>query len=216
MAPTDELVPVRIGRDRMAEAMVLSGQSNWNQCEDDWAVFIGQGTTFGLTADNRLIASAAILPFGPAFGWISMVLVMLDWRRRGIATRLMNKCIEALRDAGRAALLDATPQGAMVYRALGFKTLCRMQRWAGAMPAATVPPSNATLDTLAACDRAAFGGDRRFLLDNFAARPASRIYASGNGAVIARTGRDAWQIGPLIADSAALCAHSARQRLGGL
>jgi hypothetical protein len=169
-----------------------------------------QGMTFGLAADNRLVASAAILPFGPDFGWISMVLVALDWRRRGLATRLMNDCIAGLRNAGRAALLDATPQGAMVYRTLGFRTLGTLRRWSGTMPAALAQPSNAGLDTLAARDLAAFGGERRFLLANFAARPTSRIYASGNAAVIVRSGREAQQIGPLIADSPA----SARTVLG--
>jgi hypothetical protein len=50
-------------------------------------------------------------------------------------------------------------------------------------------------------DRLAFGGDRRFLLANFAARPTSRLYASGSAVVVVRAGREARQIGPLIADS---------------
>ncbi len=201
MALTDELIPVRVGRDRMAEAMVLSGQANWNQSEDDWAVFMEEGTTFGVTADNKLVGSAAILPFGPAFGWISMVLVTPEWRRRGIARKLMSQCIAALRDEGRAGLLDATPQGATVYRGLGFETLCRMNRWTGTMPAAAVPPSNATLDAVAARDLPVFGSDRRFLLANFASRPTARLYTAGDAVVVVRPGRKAQQIGPLIAGS---------------
>nr|WP_237684347.1 GNAT family N-acetyltransferase [Pseudaminobacter soli] len=86
------------------------------------------GECYGVRVEGRLVASAAILPFGGGFGWISMVLVTADWRRRGIASRLMGRCIEALRAKGAASLLDATPEGALVYSQLGFRSCCGMTR----------------------------------------------------------------------------------------
>ena len=129
MAPT-EAVAV-LGHADIADALLLSDEARWNQTAADWAVFINHGEVFGVRAGGRLVATAAILPYGGGFGWVSMVLVTADWRRRGLASRLMGRCIAALRTRGCAALLDATPEGALVYGQLGFRSQCGMARWRG-------------------------------------------------------------------------------------
>ena len=50
-----------------------------------------------------------------------MVLVAGDYRRRGLATRLMRRAMDDLAAAGLVPVLDATPDGRAVYRALGFQ-----------------------------------------------------------------------------------------------
>ena len=50
-----------------------------------------------------------------------MVLVAKDFRRRGLASRLMRRCIDELVAGGRVPVLDATPDGQQVYRALGLR-----------------------------------------------------------------------------------------------
>ena len=66
------------------------------------------------------------------------------------------------------------------------------------------PASLADLDALLAFDRAATGLDRRFLLAGFLSRPETRAWqaADGRGFVIARAGRRATQVGPLVASDA--------------
>ena len=44
---------------------------------------------------ERLVATAALLPYSAGNAWISMVLVTADWRRRGIATQLVDACLDA-------------------------------------------------------------------------------------------------------------------------
>ena len=63
------------------------------------------------------------------------------------------------------------------------------------------PAGLADLDALLALDRAATGLDRRFLLSGFLARPETQAWRTddGRGFVIARAGRRATQIGPLVA-----------------
>jgi len=69
------------------------------------------------------------------------------------------------------------------------------------------PAGLADLDALLALDRAATDLDRRFLLSSFLSRPETLAWrADGRGFVIARAGRRATQIGPLVAGDAAQAA----------
>lgn len=208
MADTESLERVTLGPADIAAALALSTAVGWNQTAEDWALFTARGTAFGLREpQGRLVASAAALPYGDDFGWISMVIVAPDWRRNGLARRLMGDCVALLRGAGRAALLDATPAGAEVYARLGFVELSGMERWegegGGARRAAGVerlPP--AEIDRLIAADRAAFGADRGFLLRDLLARPGAAALACDGAMLVLRRGERALQLGPLLADSA--------------
>ena len=135
-----------------------------------------------------------------------MVLVTAAQRRRGIASRLMNRSIEAMRARGAASMLDATPEGAMVYRSLGFRSLCGMARWRGvgrapcagpALEQARTYPSRAGVFVR---DRGAFGGDRGFLLADILDRPGTLLFGDEGSFVLCRRGRRAVQIGPLVAN----------------
>jgi GNAT superfamily N-acetyltransferase len=193
----------------IAAALALSSGVGWNQTAADWALFIAHGRVIGLwDRQRRLVATAATFPYDNGFGWISMVIVAPDWRRGGLARRLMTECIETLRRQGRAALLDATPAGAEVYARLGFVSLCGMERWQGeggaaAASAGVTPlPPNAT-EHLTAADGAAFGASRGFLLRDFLARDGTMALQSGEAMAVMRRGERATQVGPLIAPSSA-------------
>jgi len=154
-----------------------------------------------------LVATAAALPYDNGFGYISMVIVDPVWRRRGLARRLMGECIETLRGMGRAALLVATPAGALVYRGLGFVELATMERWEGEGVVAQAGSAADRLNPddlhkLIEADALAFGSERRFLLEDFLARPGTVGWTCGDGYLIMRKGHRACQIGPLIAGSA--------------
>ncbi|WP_442579402.1 GNAT family N-acetyltransferase [Mesorhizobium sp. ASY16-5R] len=215
MAPIEEAADALLGHADIADALLLSDEARWNQTAADWAVFVDHGEVFGVRAGGRLVATAAILPYG-GFGWVSMVLVTADWRRRGLASRLMNRCIAALRARGCAALLDATPEGALVYGQLGFRSQCGMARWRGmglggvsGQSVTKKAVSDGLREAIAATDRVdilardgqIFGGDRGFLLENFLGRPGTVAIGEGGSFVITRQGRRATQIGPLIAGS---------------
>ena len=62
--------------------------------------------------DQRLIATAALLPYTSGNAWIGMVLVTQNWRRRGLATKLLDACLDAAAKQELTAWLDATPAGA--------------------------------------------------------------------------------------------------------
>ncbi|GAC1549780.1 MAG: GNAT family N-acetyltransferase [Beijerinckiaceae bacterium] len=188
--------------------LALSDEAGWNQTIEDWSYFLEQGTVFGMRdTDGTVIATAALLP-SPPLTWISMVLVTQSQRRRGVANTLMKRCIAEAQKRGLEPWLDATPAGASVYKPMGFAEtgigLLRIRRTtevlSSAIPSRTSPES---IRRLLEADRRAMGFDRSKLLEHFAGRDGSIIYATGDALALVRTGRKARHIGPVYATSEA-------------
>jgi GNAT superfamily N-acetyltransferase len=143
-----------------------------------------------------------------------MVLVTAEWRRRGLATHLVAACASLLRDSGRAALLDAAPNATDIYAQLGFAPLCRMERWEG--HGGGVATVSEIVDLT--FDQAAFGADRKFLLDDFLARADSGVFGSPHGFALIRRGRVGSHLGPIVAEpqEASTLASAAIHAVSGL
>jgi GNAT superfamily N-acetyltransferase len=202
MDATDGLQVVHLSADDAAAGLLLSTEAHWNQTEDDWRIFLRDGVVFGIRDGRRLVATAALLPYSGTDAWISMVLVTASHRRRGLATRLVDACLETARKSGLTSWLDATPAGVAVYRPLGFTPTLQLRRLrlAKAVPGAAPPSVAATLDELCARDRRATGLDRTSLLTAFGRRPGSRIVSASVAIALVRNGRTARHIGPLFAN----------------
>jgi GNAT superfamily N-acetyltransferase len=205
--------------------LTLSDEAGWNQTIDDWRYFLEHGTVLGMRdGDGRVIATAALLPFPPVT-WISMVLVAARWRRRGLAARLMTRCIKTAQARKLEPWLDATPAGAAVYGPMGFAEtglgLTRLRRTSGASAAQPKEGASITsLQKLLDADRHAMGFDRSELIRQFADRANSLIYEVGSAVGLVRAGRKARQIGPLYADNeaaaVALLEHMVEDKSGSL
>ena len=208
----------------------LSEEIGWNQNRADWLYMLSNGFGYGGTdADGNLVGSAMALGYG-VFAWVCMVLVSPDWRRRGIATDLMNRVLADLERAGTVAGLDATPDGREVYKHLGFEDIYWIERyWATSVEpgdasraAADIAPADADgIAEIAACDSRAFGGGREALLASLMERQPERAFISRQGGsvagyVLARDGRQATQIGPLVADDPDTAIALAARALAGL
>jgi hypothetical protein len=169
---------------------------------------IGYGWGISL-ADDTLIATTLVLPYG-AFAWISMVLVHPAHRRQGHASRLLQRAIAELRAKGLASVLDATPAGRAVYRQEGFRDTWTFRRFhksgtdhVVAAQTRQVARSAGGVGTRSVADfdldREAFGADRSGLLRALQERLPRAAVAQPNGFVLGRDGREAQQIGPLVA-----------------
>ena len=222
------LAPLVVGD--AARGAALSAGIGWNQNRADWLYMLSNGFGCGRTDPNgKLVGSAMALGYG-VFAWVCMVLVSPDWRRRGIATDLMNRVLADLASAGTIAGLDATPDGREVYKHLGFEDIYRIERyWASAVApveaprtAADIAPADADgIAEIAACDSRAFGGGREALLASLMERQPERAFIarqgdSAVGYVLARDGRQATQIGPLVADDPDTAIALAARALAGL
>lgn len=217
-----------LGPADIAGAMRLSISAGWNQNESDWRTMLELGQGWGIRTRQVdgtpvLAASIVVLPYA-GFGWVSMVLVLPEHRGAGLAKRLLQQATAHLAQRGLTPILDATPAGHAVYLGQGFRDtwgFARYQRDAasdGPGDAAgdegpssprtrVVRPLNDDDDwpALASMDVLAFGASRLPLLRALARRlPAAAHVATDPGGrllgyVLARDGRQASQIGPLLA-----------------
>jgi GNAT superfamily N-acetyltransferase len=203
MVPTDNPQIIELDESHLNGALALSEEAHWNQIEADWRMMLTAGTGLGIEVDGRLVASALMLPYGVKFGWISMVLVAADWQKKGLATRLLNTCIEKLESMGLTPVLDATPAGENVYRPLGFRPHFGFQRWehesAEEIQVGSSAVESVTLEDVIRIDADVFGGARRPIIESLVER--SRTFScedkNYNGYLLGRDGRNASQIGPI-------------------
>ena len=213
-ASTEPLRQIDLAPVHAEAGFDLSALIGWNQTADDWRFVLARGDGVGLLDDDgALVATAMALPYG-RFAWICLVLVAPDWRRQGIATRLMAEVVQRQEAAGRVPGLDATPDGRKVYRRIGFRDQYRLGRYrAEAVSSPTAPESDrltvrrlaaADLEAVSRVDRRLFGGDRLELLHHLRRRQPEAAFAAFRdgrlaGYALARDGREAVHVGPLVA-----------------
>jgi GNAT superfamily N-acetyltransferase len=191
----------------LAGCLALSRAANWNQNEADWRLMLGFGHGWGVTLeDGTLAASTLVLPYGARFAWIAMVLVLPEHRRKGFATLLLKRALKENSKSGLASILDATPAGREVYRQEGFRDTWGFKRFSLSGPCSDISQEkgirkieNHDWPGILALDGKAFGANREAVLRNLAQRVPQAALISYSGFVLAREGREATQIGPLVA-----------------
>jgi ribosomal protein S18 acetylase RimI-like enzyme len=211
-AMQDELEIRLLTETHISVGLRLSKLAGWNQTESDWRRLLKHDPQGGFIAclNNHVVGTTTSTAYGTDLAWIGMVLVDPDFRRRGIATRLMQATLGRLRSRGEKTIkLDATPAGQPVYAALGFADETRIERWAGSgrpnRKADCKVWSRQVKPKVLALDRAAFGAERSTLLDSLIAEslvaPLTISAPDGElrGFALARPGTVACYVGPIVA-----------------
>ncbi len=191
-------------------AMELKALNNWNQLAADWERFLEWEPEGCFIAewDGRPIGTATTIRYEDKFGWVGMVTVHPDMRRKGIGRALTKACIGYLEDRGVAAVrLDATPMGKPLYDRLGFVEESQLERWQGVGEdygdAGVQAMTEESLEAVCQFDRPLFGADRsRVLSSLFWEEEVGKWVALEEGEVkgyvIIRPGTTAWYLGPLV------------------
>lgn len=193
----------------ISSAMELSVAANWNQTPEDWSRIM-QLAPEGcrcIEEDGKIVATATLLPFGTRLAWIGMVLTRPEYRRQGLAKRLLEDVIGIAERRGIQTLkLDATDEGRPLYENLGFVVEKTVERWgrdkgkllpAKATDDRGVAPSN----EIFSLDAEAFGASRKRLLEVLLGSGNSRVASTGY--IISRPGRTARYLGPCVTSSEA-------------
>ena len=200
-----DVTEVRLGTDHVADCVPLSAAAGWNQNAADWRLMLGLGEGWGLRLrDGTLAASTLVIPYG-GFAWVSMVLVLPGQRRKGYASRLLRTALAALARANLTPVLDATPAGREVYRQEGFRDSWGFKRYVLSTQVKTAANQVRLIHDrdwpwILELDLQAFGASREMLLRSLAQRlPEAALVVEGRGFILGREGREARQVGPLIA-----------------
>jgi GNAT superfamily N-acetyltransferase len=197
----------QLTEDRIADCVALSAEAGWNQTIEDWALFLRHGTVLGLLTAHGVTASGAVLPYPDDFAWISMVLVTASRRRERIGTSILEACCAEVGQRGLLSMLDATPAGERIYRPLGFEGIFNLSRWQGVTERRANSPigiramAAGDIPSVTVIDAAAFGSQRKFLIESLFHRLPQLAFVSQDNTsfVLARPGRMATQIGPIVA-----------------
>jgi GNAT superfamily N-acetyltransferase len=212
MASSDGLIRRPLALSDIDSGGALVAEAGWNQVAADWRLMLERGEGIAVASAERSVVATALTHRLGSIGWISMVLVRRSYRRRGIATDLIDRCVAMLRRRDIIPGLDATEAGRLVYEPLGFRPVYALARReahtlrAGGRPSNAVRPAlPADLPAIAAYDARTFGLDRAHILRDLHARAPDVAHvteADGivRGFVLGRDGRQATQIGPLMAD----------------
>lgn len=214
MAGTDLAVD-RLRDGDVDAALALSDRVGWDARRADWRrlVDLDPVDAFAGRVDGRLVATATLVRYGSRVGWIGMMIVRPDARRRGHGTRMLRACLDAAVAAGVDAVgLDANEHGRPLYDAHGFVEAAGVTRWRGSVAGGAGPDRVTAVDDpdpFAAFDRRAAGVDRRFLLSSLLAEDGATalLRRAPDGAVagyaLVRRRPPGVRIGPLVAERSA-------------
>ena len=147
----------------------LAGEVGWNQTLEDCRFLTdSEWCKMICVEENGRVIATAGAPVYNDVGFINMVIVHPDYRKRGIATAMIRHFLDTLKV--KTFRLHATPAGSFVYSKIGFVTTRTMSYFVTSAPrfgtadGKVVPASMADLDAMAALDLENCGMERKALL----------------------------------------------------
>ena len=200
----------RMTVDDLAAAHILSSEQKWPHRIEDWEMLFGLGFGYVVERDGAVVGTAMAWLYGDNAATLGMVIVSPSAQGMGLGRQLMEAVLTELGD--RTVLLNATDEGAPLYRKLGFEPVGPVFQHQGAafavpmaelIPEERVRPLGAKdMPTLHALARRATGMDRDALLDALVPGAQGVVLTRGNEpvgfALFRRFGRG-YVVGPTIA-----------------
>nr|WP_169713712.1 GNAT family N-acetyltransferase [Paludifilum halophilum] len=157
-----------------SDVVLLFDRLGWDYSEEEIDLILKSGSLFGhRNKKGKVISTAAIFPY-KTIASLGMVMVDPDYRRIGLATQLVKKCISKVSD--RSIMLVATEEGKPLYEKLGFQTVTTLHKFvakeyisgslSGTDSYTIRPILKQDIPEIIRLDQEAFGGDRSIFLEN--------------------------------------------------
>jgi len=212
----EEVTLRRLQPGDLADALKLTQAERWSHRLEDWQFHYRLGLGWAACdGGGKLLGTASWWPYGDAFATVGLVLVSQEQQGRGIGRKLLNAVMD---EAGSRTLqLIATKAGLTLYQRCGFRELDSVGQYQGTpakIPAAEVPPdtvlrpaAHADLAALSDLDAAAFGANRRKLIDAVLESGTGVLAVTGGqptGFALARQSGRGTVIGPVVAPDESL------------
>lgn len=202
----------RLAKMHIPGAMQLSTTERWNQSAADWQKLIEAFPDRCLVAlyQNTVVGTVTVTDYGGRVAWIGMMLVSREFRKMGIAKRLLQSILKKLTDVP-SIKLEATAAGLPIYKKLGFieeLTVNRMvtskiidHRIDTNRKGHAKQSTKNDIRRAFELDRNIFGADRSQIVDLFIKNQAWHLESNGeiSGFLLTRPGIDYLQLGPLSA-----------------
>ncbi len=208
----------------LPELIELCKAVHWNQTENDWKLFLEQGTPLSMVHLGSIAGCAAGIGWNKELAWIGLVITRNNMRGLGIASRLVQNLLS--RYSGfRTIKLDASAAGKPVYEKIGFAPEGRILRLTAENPSFDrVDAGNLTFGDITEGDlsglaekEAVFTGTHRLELFRFYwTNHRDKIlgaYRDGKlaGAIFGREGRLNCHAGVLLAESLGMAVSLLRE-----
>ena len=115
--------------------VLLTAQIGWNQGAADWNRQLDwspEGCFLIEEPGQGIVGAVTTTSYGTDLGWIGMLMIAPDRQRRGLGGQLMRAAMDHLIARGTdRIMLDATEAGRVLYRRMGFRDVCKIERWEG-------------------------------------------------------------------------------------
>lgn len=153
-------------------AAALTKSVGWSQAERDIERLIDwepEGCFCIEEHDYGIVGTTTTTTYGTTLAWIGMVIVDPDRQRQGLGKQLMRAALDYLitKEVARI-MLDSTDIGRPLYEQMGFRKVCKIERWEGRASTYLGPRARqmreADLDAVIALDSTLFGTERARIL----------------------------------------------------
>jgi ribosomal protein S18 acetylase RimI-like enzyme len=171
-ARAGERVLRRMTPDDIPAAVALAERLGWQQEATNWQRLLSwspDGCFVLEEPEVGLVGTVSTTPYGTALGWIGTLMVSPDRQRQGLGRELMRAALDHLIARGtQRIMLDSTEVGRGLYHRLGFRDVCKIERWEGRASTYLGPRARRMRSedrpAVFALDRLLFGLDRQHIL----------------------------------------------------
>jgi ribosomal protein S18 acetylase RimI-like enzyme len=190
----------------------LNTSERWNDRKEDLLRMYNYEPRgcFVAEVEKRRVGHVFSVCYGN-LGWIGLLIVKAEYRRKGIATQLMSKAIDFLLQQGVQTIkLEAVPKISELYRKLGFIDEYGSLRFSKAVKKPNPRMKNSltsikkqNIHEIATFDKEFFGADRTKILASLFTENPQLCFASCDKAIIdgfimCRKAKNGYKVGPFV------------------
>ncbi|MBB5953657.1 GNAT superfamily N-acetyltransferase [Saccharothrix tamanrassetensis] len=195
-----------LGIGDLPRCLALARDRDWAAETRAWLLLLEIGRVYGIEdPDGSLAATVSVVEYGPALAAVGALLVARRHAGRGVGTALVRSAVD--RTTAATVWLTATPAGAPLYRAAGFRPVGGYVRYSGT-PEVPGRPASRTADVgdlpaLVRLDATALGASRPAVLANlFSVATVARVVDGPDGPLgygMSWRGARSHVLGPVVA-----------------